>query len=42
VKKKDFFLSGKGGYPLPLTENPKKKSKKMGKKGLKLVFLAQK
>ena len=24
-KKEDFFLSGIGGYPPPLTENPKKK-----------------
>ena len=39
-KKKDFFLNGIGGAP-PLTEIPKKNSKKMGQKGLKLAFLAK-
>ena len=38
-----IFLSGIGGYPLPpLTENPKKNSKKMGKKGLKMHEKRQK
>ena len=37
-KKKVFFLSGIWGYPPPLTGNPKKNSKKMGQKGLKLAF----
>ena len=35
-------LNGIGGYPPPLTENPKKKFKRMGQKGLKLAFLGQK
>ena len=34
-------LAERGGTP-PLTENPKKNSKTMGQKGLKLAFAGQK
>jgi len=42
LKRRFFSLAELGGTPPPLTENPKKNSKKMGQKGLKLVFLGQK
>ena len=42
-KRRFFSLTELGGtHPPPLTENPKKNSKKMGQKGLKLAFLGQK